>query len=109
MHDVLDAKWLLDHHKDETYMRCAIKPLEAMLTSHKRIIMKVSVLPSVLFTYFDANSVFMLMCVCHLISLLNLSNADCFPALQGLANSLKLRVYLIYSKCSVISELHYIL
>ena len=41
MHDILDAKWLLDHHKDESYMRRVVQPLEAMLISHKRIILKV--------------------------------------------------------------------
>ena len=40
MHDVLDAQWQLDHHKDEAYMRRVIKPLEALLVSHKRIILK---------------------------------------------------------------------
>lgn len=40
MHDVLDAQWQYDHHKDESYLRRVIKPLEALLTSHKRIIMK---------------------------------------------------------------------
>ncbi len=40
MHDVLDAQWQLDHNTDETYIRCCIKPLEALLVSHKRIIMK---------------------------------------------------------------------
>ena len=40
MHDVLDAQWLFDHMKDETYLRRVIKPLEALLVSHKRIIMK---------------------------------------------------------------------
>ncbi|XP_076096539.1 H/ACA ribonucleoprotein complex subunit DKC1-like isoform X1 [Mytilus galloprovincialis] len=40
MHDVMDAQWLYDNHKDETYLRRAIKPLEALLTGHKRIIMK---------------------------------------------------------------------
>lgn len=40
MHDVIDAQWLYDNHKDESYLRRVIKPLEALLTSHKRIIMK---------------------------------------------------------------------
>lgn len=40
MHDVLDAQYLYDHHKDETYLRRVIRPLEALLVSHKRIIMK---------------------------------------------------------------------
>merc|ERR1712168_556988 len=40
MHDVLDAQWLYDNHKDETYLRRVIKPLEALLTNHKRILMK---------------------------------------------------------------------
>merc|ERR1711994_1036305 len=40
MHDILDAQWLYDNHKDETYLRRVIKPLEALLTNHKRILMK---------------------------------------------------------------------
>ena len=40
MHDVLDAQWQYDHHKDEAFLRRVIQPLEALLTSHKRIIMK---------------------------------------------------------------------
>jgi len=40
MHDVIDAQWLYDNHKDETYLRRVIKPLEALLTGHKRVIMK---------------------------------------------------------------------
>lgn len=40
MHDVMDAQWLHDNHKDETYLRRVIRPLEALMMSHKRIIMK---------------------------------------------------------------------
>jgi len=40
MHDILDAQWLYDNHKDETYLRRVVRPLEALLTKHKRIIMK---------------------------------------------------------------------
>merc|ERR1712184_221732 len=47
MHDVLDAQWLYDNHKDETYLRRVIRPLEALLTNHKRIIMKDSAVNAV--------------------------------------------------------------
>jgi len=40
MHDVIDAQWMHDNHMDETYLRRVIKPLEALLVKHKRIIMK---------------------------------------------------------------------
>ena len=59
MHDVIDAQWMMDNKKDgmamfggveqgcdlrlhisETYLRRVIKPLEALLTSHKRIVIK---------------------------------------------------------------------
>ncbi|KAL3847451.1 hypothetical protein ACJMK2_018357 [Sinanodonta woodiana] len=40
MHDVLDAQWVYDNHKDDSYLRRVIHPLEALLTSHKRVIMK---------------------------------------------------------------------
>lgn len=40
LHDVLDAQWLYDNHKDESLLRRVIKPLEGLLVGHKRIIMK---------------------------------------------------------------------
>lgn len=40
MHDIMDAQYLYDHHKDESYLRRIIRPLESLLTGHKRIIMK---------------------------------------------------------------------
>lgn len=50
MHDVLDAQWQFDHNKDESYLRRVIFPLEKLLVSHKRLVMKdsaVSLLVSV--------------------------------------------------------------
>lgn len=40
LHDVMDAQWLYENHKDETYLRRVVHPLEQLLISHKRIIMK---------------------------------------------------------------------
>jgi H/ACA ribonucleoprotein complex subunit 4 len=40
MHDVLDAKWLLDTKGDESYIRRVVRPLEWMLTDLKRVIVK---------------------------------------------------------------------
>lgn len=40
MHDVLDAKWLYDNRRDESYLRRVIMPLEKLLTGHKRIMLK---------------------------------------------------------------------
>jgi H/ACA ribonucleoprotein complex subunit 4 len=39
-HDVLDAKYLYDKNKDESYLRKIIKPLEILLKKHKRIVVK---------------------------------------------------------------------
>jgi H/ACA ribonucleoprotein complex subunit 4 len=47
MHDVLDAQWLLDSHRDESYLRRAILPLEALLTSYKRVVVKDSAVNAV--------------------------------------------------------------
>ncbi|XP_072034725.1 H/ACA ribonucleoprotein complex subunit DKC1-like [Amphiura filiformis] len=47
MHDILDAQWVHDNHKDENYLRRCIKPLEALLTSHKRIVLKDSAINAV--------------------------------------------------------------
>jgi H/ACA ribonucleoprotein complex subunit 4 len=40
MHDALDAQWYFDRLKDESYLRRVIKPLEVLLVTHKRIIVK---------------------------------------------------------------------
>lgn len=40
MHQVLDAQWLYDNRKDETYLRRVVKPLELLLTGFKRIVVK---------------------------------------------------------------------
>lgn len=46
MHDVLDAQWQYDNNKDESYLRRVILPLEKLLTSHKRLVMKDSAVSS---------------------------------------------------------------
>ncbi|XP_069068244.1 H/ACA ribonucleoprotein complex subunit DKC1 [Pleurodeles waltl] len=40
MHDVLDAQWQFDNTKDETYLRRVIYPLEKLMVSYKRLVMK---------------------------------------------------------------------
>ncbi|GBM28227.1 H/ACA ribonucleoprotein complex subunit 4 [Araneus ventricosus] len=40
LHDVLDAMWLYKNHKDDSYLRRVVQPLEALLVTHKRIIVK---------------------------------------------------------------------
>eukprot|EP00771_Trimastix_marina_P001015 gnl/Trimastix_PCT/206.p1 GENE.gnl/Trimastix_PCT/206~~gnl/Trimastix_PCT/206.p1 ORF type:complete len:482 (+),score=162.13 gnl/Trimastix_PCT/206:60-1505(+) len=40
MHDVLDAQFVYDNERDESYLRRTIRPLEALLTTFKRIVVK---------------------------------------------------------------------
>merc|ERR1711959_648131 len=40
MHDVLDAQYTYDNQKDESYLRRVIKPLESLLTTYKRVVVK---------------------------------------------------------------------
>lgn len=40
MHDVLDAQYLYEQKKDETYLRRVVMPLELLLTSYPRIVVK---------------------------------------------------------------------
>ncbi|WRT67765.1 centromere/microtubule-binding protein CBF5 [Kwoniella shivajii] len=47
MHDVLDAQWLYDNTRDESYLRRVIKPLESLLTNFKRIVVKDSAVNAV--------------------------------------------------------------
>ena len=47
LHDVLDAQWTLDNTRDESYLRHVIQPLESLLTSYKRIVVKDSAVSAV--------------------------------------------------------------
>lgn len=40
MHDVLDAQYLYDQGKDESYLRRVVMPLEVLLTNYKRLVVK---------------------------------------------------------------------
>ncbi|RWR74331.1 H/ACA ribonucleoprotein complex subunit 4-like protein [Cinnamomum micranthum f. kanehirae] len=40
MHDVMDAQWMYDNFRDESYLRRVIMPLEVILTSYKRLVVK---------------------------------------------------------------------
>ena len=47
MHDVMDAQWQYDNYKDESYLRRVVKPLEIVLTSFKRVVLKDSAVNAV--------------------------------------------------------------
>ncbi|KAK5134915.1 centromere/microtubule-binding protein cbf5 [Meristemomyces frigidus] len=47
LHDVLDAQWLYDNQRDESILRSVIKPLETLLTTYKRIVVKDSAVNAV--------------------------------------------------------------
>lgn len=47
LHDVLDAQWVYDNQRDEAYLRSVIKPLETLLTTYKRIVVKDSAVNAV--------------------------------------------------------------
>ncbi|OOF92258.1 hypothetical protein ASPCADRAFT_56211 [Aspergillus carbonarius ITEM 5010] len=47
LHDVLDAQWMYDNQRDESYLRRVIKPLETLLTTYKRIVVKDSAVNAV--------------------------------------------------------------
>ncbi|KAK1440781.1 hypothetical protein QVD17_06612 [Tagetes erecta] len=40
MHDVMDGQWMYDNYRDESYLRRVIMPLEVLLTSYKRLVVK---------------------------------------------------------------------
>lgn len=40
MHDVIDAQWVYDNYRDESYLRRVVMPLEILLTSYKRLVVK---------------------------------------------------------------------
>jgi len=47
MHDVIDAQWLYDNTRDESYLRRVIRPLESLLIGYKRIVVKDSAVNAV--------------------------------------------------------------
>lgn len=47
LHDILDAQWLADNTRDESYLRRVIRPLESLLTTYKRIVVKDSAVSAV--------------------------------------------------------------
>lgn len=47
LHDILDAQWVYDNTKDESYLRRCIRPLESLLLGYKRIVVKDSAVNSV--------------------------------------------------------------
>ena len=47
LHDVLDAQWMYDNNRDESYLRKVISPLESLLTTYKRIVVKDSAVNAV--------------------------------------------------------------
>ena len=47
LHDVMDAQWLYDNQLDESYLRRVINPLESLLTTYKRIVVKDSAVNAV--------------------------------------------------------------
>jgi H/ACA ribonucleoprotein complex subunit 4 len=49
MHDVMDAQYEHDHNKDETYLRRVVMPLEILLTTYKRVVIKDSAINAVCF------------------------------------------------------------
>lgn len=49
MHDVLDAQWLYDTVKDESYLRRVVMPLEMILTNYPRIVVKDTTVNSICF------------------------------------------------------------
>ncbi|KAJ7070918.1 putative rRNA pseudouridine synthase [Mycena amicta] len=47
MHDVMDAQWMYDNNRDESYLRRVIRPLECLLVGYKRIVVKDSAVNAV--------------------------------------------------------------
>ncbi|KAF8912789.1 pseudouridine synthase, partial [Gymnopilus junonius] len=47
MHDVMDAQWLYDNTRDESYLRRVVRPLECLMVGYKRIVVKDSAVNAV--------------------------------------------------------------
>jgi hypothetical protein len=55
MHDILDAQWLYENQGDETYLRRVIRPLEGLLTGHKRLVVKDSAVRNLIYALLHFN------------------------------------------------------
>ncbi|KAF3935529.1 hypothetical protein ABW19_dt0201597 [Dactylella cylindrospora] len=47
LHDVLDAQWMYENTRDESYLRRVIRPLESLLIGYKRLVVKDSAVNAV--------------------------------------------------------------
>ncbi|XP_015363626.1 PREDICTED: H/ACA ribonucleoprotein complex subunit 4 [Diuraphis noxia] len=47
LHDVLDAQWMYENNKDESYLRRVVRPLEGILTNYKRVFVKDSAINAI--------------------------------------------------------------
>ncbi|XP_060870600.1 H/ACA ribonucleoprotein complex subunit DKC1-like [Metopolophium dirhodum] len=47
LHDVLDAQWMFENNKDESYLRRVVRPLEGILTNYKRVFFKDSAINAI--------------------------------------------------------------
>ena len=47
LHDVLDAQWVYDNMRDESYLRRIVQPLETLLVGYNRIVVKDSAVNAV--------------------------------------------------------------
>lgn len=47
MHDLLDAQWMMDNFKDESYLRRVVMPLEVLLMNKKRLVVKDSAINAI--------------------------------------------------------------
>ncbi|CAI6376367.1 unnamed protein product [Macrosiphum euphorbiae] len=47
LHDVLDAQWMFENNKDESYLRRVVRPLEGILTNYKRVFIKDSAINAI--------------------------------------------------------------
>jgi H/ACA ribonucleoprotein complex subunit 4 len=52
LHDVLDAQWMYENNKDESYLRRVVRPLEGILTNYKRIFVKDSAVSTAYYNIF---------------------------------------------------------
>ena len=50
MHDLLDAQWMYDHERNDKALRTIIQPLENLLTTYKRVVVRDSAVGSIVCT-----------------------------------------------------------
>uniref|UniRef100_A0A803LZR8 Dyskerin-like domain-containing protein n=1 Tax=Chenopodium quinoa TaxID=63459 RepID=A0A803LZR8_CHEQI len=97
MHDVMDAQWMYDNYRDESYLRRVIMPLEVVLTSYKRLVVKDSAGEAIALGIAEMTTVVMATCDHGIVAKIKrvIMDRDTYPRKWGLGPRASMKKKLI--------------